>query len=734
MIPLYLYIENFQCHEKSEINFTLFESALLIGKVDNNDLIANGVGKSSIFKSIEYVLFNQVWDPLLSKSMVLEKLIRDDVDKVLVIFDFEVENNIYRIIRARTKKGISDLSLYKRGTIPFENFHTPDSHKDDKIWENISSRRTSDTESDLAKLLKINYKGFLNTVHFMQSDMTGLATLTPEKRKASLKESLNLLIWAKLEKLAKSEADSLMKQIEKNQTLFDSIISPEEKIKEAKDKINQSLHLIKMKDADIALVQNDINELNLEISSLTNKLVVLETETSALFSRKESLVKQISDCDTSLLDYSKKKKIIVDKAQNLTNSLKLDQEKKNNLELKDFSRINKLKSNIEKLLTDIGSNKSQINNLILDLEELKIPMPEDGSCKHCRQLLTPEHKLQCQLKIDEEIKTKNVLLSNIKNSLDINNKNYKISSDELKSLELDKKTYNELSSNIKIKESELSQLKSSFQELNEIVKSLTVDLKLKKEELVNIKNEVEKSSAKEIDSIKLEINKKSEDLKVKNQQLDNTNHSLAKLNAEQSVLEHMVKEFTDSLTKKQSLSESVKKLEIEYSIYPWIIKAFGSTGIPNVIIQNLLEEYQEEANKILSNIRPGLQLAFSIEKTKSDGNLDDTLDLQYYLNNKARDYSQLSGAQRLCIAFALKLGLSYLFNNKFGSKINLLMLDEIDQSLDKSSTDAFADIIKRFQKDFTVLVITHSDRMQDKFVNKILVEQDQNMVSRAKVL
>ena len=66
--------------------------------------------------------------------------------------------------------------------------------------------------------------------------------------------------------------------------------------------------------------------------------------------------------------------------------------------------------------------------------------------------------------------------------------------------------------------------------------------------------------------------------------------------------------------------------------------------------------------------------------------------------------------------------------------INLHMLDEIDQSLDKASVDSFADIVKFFQKDFTILVITHNDRLKNKFANGILVEQDLNMISKARVV
>lgn len=75
-----------------------------------------------------------------------------------------------------------------------------------------------------------------------------------------------------------------------------------------------------------------------------------------------------------------------------------------------------------------------------------------------------------------------------------------------------------------------------------------------------------------------------------------------------------------------------------------------------------------------------------------------------------------------------------MLQKRLGVDIKLLLLDEIDQSLDKAGVDAFADIIKTFQQAFTILVITHNDRLKDKFKSTILVEQDINMISTAKVV
>ena len=130
-----MYIENFMCHEHSYVNFLDFNSALIVGKVENNDLFSNGVGKSTIFKAIEYGLFNQA-------DVNLEKIIRDDSSSCKITIDFIYNNEEYRLIRLRTKKNTTDISLYKRNSVisDAEDIY----HKNnlpitsDKFWQDLS--------------------------------------------------------------------------------------------------------------------------------------------------------------------------------------------------------------------------------------------------------------------------------------------------------------------------------------------------------------------------------------------------------------------------------------------------------------------------------------------------------------------------------------------------------------------------------------------------------------------
>lgn len=67
-----------------------------------------------------------------------------------------------------------------------------------------------------------------------------------------------------------------------------------------------------------------------------------------------------------------------------------------------------------------------------------------------------------------------------------------------------------------------------------------------------------------------------------------------------------------------------------------------------------------------------------------------------------------------------------VIQKRIGADIKLLELDEVDQPLDDSGKDAFIEIIKKFQDKFKIFVITHNDRLKDKFSHTILVDNDGN--------
>jgi DNA repair exonuclease SbcCD ATPase subunit len=660
--------------------------------------------------------------------------------------DFIVDDIEYRIARTRTKKGSSDLSLLERNNVIGNDndvYHKLAHHKYEpftdkkdvnKYWKDISGRRAADTEKELAKLIKLNLKSFRSTIHFMQNDFSGLTTATPEKRKGILKEALNLIIFSKLEKISKDRFNLISKDVDKYKLLIDALGSPE-------------IDLISLQEKDSLFNNNaveisfSLKALNIELNTLNNALNVminshsnLKSKFSSLIDREKIISSEKIKAENSIKEYSAKKTSIISFSKELTaelNALKLDQTKLSEI---DYSQIDFLNKDLDNKKQNVAKYNAIINSELLKYDELKIPVPDDSVCKHCRTSLTKDHKIICQNKIASDMKECQLNIQMAKKEINALNPQILSIQKNINNLILSKNNIENNKFQISSKDKEIQTSKALYEEYFIFLKNFDLDLIKINNELSDIVKQLSESSIDEANIIKLQIENNKKDILELNVKISSANKDFANCNNSIAVIQHTISQKINDVIKIKELKKSLLDSENKATIYPSVLQAFSSSGIPNLIIQNILDDLQIEANKLLTQLKPGLQLAFFVEKTKGDGTETDTLDIIYQINGKERYYEQLSGAMKLAVTFSLKLGLSFLLQKMIGANVRFLLLDEIDQSLDKASIDAFSDIIKFFQKEYKILIITHNDRMKDKFSSAILVEQDRDMISNARVV
>ena len=738
MKPVYLYIENFLCYEKTEIEMSAITSGLIIGKKDGNDDISNGVGKSTIFRAIEYVLFNE------ARDLNLEEVIRDDTNSCKVIFDFALGKEIWRISRSRTRKGVSDLSLYVR-TAHEEagvNAHTMEATdpKFKLFWEEKSSRRAADTELDLEKLIKTNYKAFSSAFLFAQNDFnSGLANITASKRRAFFKESLPIGVYAKLEKLAKDEGSALVKEMDKKKAIRDNITDLDALAVKLNLDLEVAKELVQPKQSEIEKQEVDVVTLKNNVHSLNDQFTTLRNQISSVLDKRKTAEDRVKRLEISMQDTLTKRKNVADQAKVLVEEIKVVKESEAVLasNVAALATPEQINERITVHRDELATLNATSKRLYAEIQELEIPLPNDAVCKHCRQPLTDEHRRTCVSEIAKDIETKRLQrllidtdvnkVSDILRKLDVT----------LKEVERKRKELDALRASFSFKEKEIVAKKALFQDYNKILEQQKQESAVATEEFESAKKEAENANEQKLTELKSTLDVGQMALRNSERILTTLSQELVKINGNISIIEHNIKLNADAKLQKSELLKQISELEEEYAIYPDLIQACGSTGIPGLIIQGLLDSLQIEANNILSQIKPSLQLAFSVTKTNGKGEEGDDLDIKYFYNNKPRSFGAISGAMKLSVMFALKLGYAFLLHKELGTDIKFLMLDEVDMPLDPASIDALAEIIKHFQKSFTILIISHNDRSKaklEKFSNIILVEQDQNMVSRAKLV
>ncbi|MCB0225620.1 MAG: SMC family ATPase [Anaerolineae bacterium] len=180
MIPIKLKLRNFMAYQDAELNFQGLHLAALTGE--------NGAGKSSLLDAITWV----VWGKGRAKRD--DEMIRLGQTEMEVEYTFDLNNNIYRIIRKRdaSKRGRSDLSFQVQ---------------DAGGWRTLSENSLRATEKKINEIMRLDYDTFINSAFLLQGRADEFTTKAPAQRKKILGDILGLAIYDLYADRAKQRAN-----------------------------------------------------------------------------------------------------------------------------------------------------------------------------------------------------------------------------------------------------------------------------------------------------------------------------------------------------------------------------------------------------------------------------------------------------------------------------------------------------------------------------------------------
>lgn len=228
MIPIHLHLSGFlSYHDPVDLDFTSFDLACISG--------SNGAGKSSLLDAITWALFGQA-------RRRDDAVINSHSTSAEVIYDFQYENNLYRVqrIKPRDKSTVLEFLIC-----------TPDGE-----WKPLTEKSMRETEGRIAATLRMDYDTFINSSFLMQGHADQFAQQRPNDRKKVLSSILGLEIWeeyrtnaAERRKVIEGEVKGLEAQLadidselaeeaERKQRLHDAEVRLEQLSQLRKDKEN----------------------------------------------------------------------------------------------------------------------------------------------------------------------------------------------------------------------------------------------------------------------------------------------------------------------------------------------------------------------------------------------------------------------------------------------------------------------------------------------------------------
>lgn len=717
MIPLKLSLNNFLGHKESFIDFSLFNSALIIGKDKSNSRKSNGVGKSTIFTAIDYVLYNET-------PVTMDKIILDGESKCNVTYEFSSNGETYKVSRGRSSANKSELFLFKLLS--------------DGNWESLNQKTNGETENELKKIIKISFKAFKHSIWFSQGDLNGLSVVTPDKRKDLLKEPLNIAIYNRYLDLAKKELSSISKKIELNTALRESLGDPATSISEAKEQISFIKEKLKSLEKDRIFAQGSLDAKNIELFELKKLIDSENINIGVKFSAVKNEKKDAKRDFQKILEQIESQEIKNNNNKNnLTNRISELGTLQDKLKLeknKEFRSEDNIRFDIDSWAEKESRGKLYIHSLEIEYNKLKkVKITDEAFCDACAQEISQEHKDFCQKKNQERMLELEGLINSSKKKLNVCIEKRNLFENELKLLNKYNSDVVSIEVQISNRMEDIKKSQDVIRQFDEILSSYIENkskLELKINELESqeetLKELLKKNNVDEINGKIENTNAKIQEL---NQIIKNNLQENSALNTKLGIFDENIKLKSEDLGKLKTLEKEYSDLDKEVRLYTKIVKAFGSNGIPTLIIHTILDDLQIEANKLLQELRPEISLQFIVSKDNKD-----TLDIEYYIYGNKRDYNLISGGQKVFIGLVLKLGLSLVIQQRLGVDIKLLEFDEVDMALDDEGIDALVEVIKKLQNRFKILLITHNKYLQTKINNVILVEGNEGFGAKARVV
>jgi len=324
------------------------------------------------------------------------------------------------------------------------------------------------------------------------------------------------------------------------------------------------------------------------------------------------------------------------------------------------------------------SNKSKLERALYDNE---------GTLNRINKLKSdlknlPEKCPRCGALLDE--KKKQYEKSLIQKSL----------GDEEKQYKEDRKLIRSLKRYIKGVENELSSAQKVQEEYDNVVEQINI--------LETAKNLIEGSKEK-IDLLKQEIEK------VKNRQLVN---NLDDLNLELIELEK----------KLRLRAKELREVRKDVSAYEWVIKnPLSNSGIKAFVFNLMLDDINERLEFYTKYI--GFQVAFFIDMKSAHKNLETYV----FIGDNPVPYNDLSGGQQQSVDVATAFAIHDVVA---GSKAcNLLIMDEIFESLDKDNIEIISEVIQDKAQDRCLWLITHNPEFNPTNSNIVQVSFNKGITS-----
>ena len=683
----------------------------------------NGVGKTMALDSIPFTLFG-----MTSKGLKGDDIVNNVTNKNCHTWvEFHIDDDKYIVNRYQKyhKFGNNNVVLNKNGI--------------------DIKQGARDVHPEIERLI-CPQKGFMNTLMFGQKVKDFFTDLTDSKQKEIFRKLLGLDNYVDYYK----EADARMKELgEKLREAQQQIVIKLELIKEVESRIaeleqDQKTFEAQKKQALLDMEKNkrDLEKFMEKHIQEKNELLTQDHEPEKIQIEWNKLLNDLSTID---MEISQLELDINSKAENKMHELKQTAEQKKAEVAKQESAekdriIEEWRSNEKIIDVEIADIKVTENELKIKMNELMLKSQyaqkdidkiresvfdsDISTCPVCHQEITAHTKEDLHKEI-EELKNLIHACTNEMGEATTESEALRKKRDALEKSkrDMDAEAGESLTKLGVEKQREINQIEARLQEVLDMVEIQAVnqvnDMKAERaearEKIVKVIDEhkelyeIAKKNAEELEFLNDNIKNCENGIKTIDEQYkreEQSEYDTTQLNTQKGRLASLAKDVKDI---QDSNKEDTRKLEVT----EFWKSAYSPTGIPSMLTDEAIPFMNERVSEYLESLSNGRYIvSFDTQDTIKSGEIRDKISVNVLdTYTRANQRKQLSGGQTRLVDIATILTLGDLQANNLGINVNLLIFDEIFDSLDDQNIDYVSKVLSRLKKGRSIYLISH--RHQD---------------------
>ena len=443
---------------------------------------------------------------------------------------------------------------------------------------------------------------------------------------------------------------------------------------------------------DIVSVKNEISQYQQDYKNISNEIDNEKSVISQFESIKSDSSKSISELEEKYKQELSKKDANDTKYESSIKKINENKSELNNIinSNDDFEytdkkqRFTKLSDEYNSMVARLSSNKATINEKAATIKD----MSNSDICPVCGNPIDEEHKEKEVSRLMEILSPLVLKYRDDKDSLSKKENELSKIKEELKSIE---DRHSKLEANKR-------DAYSKLQDINGLEQGLKINYNTYLSSLNQAKESYEKAvdNATKYDSL---INQHKD--------------RVGDLNSSKS-------ELYDNIQDKIDYENSLEKA----------LLAFSDKGIKSHVLDLVTPELNNRVADYLSFLTGGtITIHFSTQTRKTDGEMSDKFDIKVTNNGSETSYESLSSGEKRRVDIAISLTLQDILMSKSDTKSNVLIYDELFESLDAVGAESVVELLKkRLNTVDTIFVVTHNENLKPLFSETItaIKEKDGN--------